>query len=48
MKVVMALICCQWLAPMTGSMSFFTTLWDSLLACHKRKRSAGVSLNFVR
>ena len=43
----------HWATCMIGSMSLFTTLSykgtrsDSLLACHKRKRSAEVSLNFV-
>lgn len=44
----------DWTACITGLMLLFTTLShkgtmsDSLLACHKRKLSAGVSLNFVR
>jgi hypothetical protein len=38
----------HWPACMPGSFTFFTTSSISLLACHKRKPSAGVTLNFIR
>lgn len=38
----------HWPACMPGSLPFFTTLSDPLLACHKRKLPAGVTLNSSR
>ncbi len=35
----------RWSACMPGSSPFSTPLSDSLLACHKRKLPAGVTLN---
>jgi hypothetical protein len=38
----------HWSACMPGSNPMFTLLIALLLACHKRKLPAGVSLNFIR
>jgi len=38
----------HWSASMTGSFPKITPLPDTLLACHKRKLPAGVTLNFIR
>ena len=38
----------HWTACMPGSLTAFTSSSVSLLACHKRKLSAGVTLNFIR
>jgi hypothetical protein len=38
----------HWSACMTGSLPFLTSLTFTLLACHKRKSPAGVTLNSIR
>ena len=38
----------HWPVCMPGSLPFVTSLPDPLLACHKRKLPAGVTLNSIR